>query len=100
EKRDLKENLVEVTAEISEVEGREVGEPLEEAAKDWIREGARESEATVIGDGDVLFIESERDSDTVDDGEQLFGNKRKRLQIAVVVISVEESDDTLPTLLW
>ncbi|MCI37456.1 hypothetical protein A2U01_0058680, partial [Trifolium medium] len=94
------ESLVEVTAEIREVEGGDVGEPLEEATKNWIREGARESEATVIGDGDVLLIEGERESDTVDDGEQLFGNKGKRLQIMVIVVIVEESDDTLPTLLW
>jgi hypothetical protein len=99
----LKENLVEITAEISEVEGGEVGEPLEEATKDWIRKGTRESEATLIGGCDLLFTKCERDSDTVGDGEQHFGNKGERLQIAVAVISVEESDDTLPTLptlLW
>jgi hypothetical protein len=95
----LKENLVEITAEISEVEGSEVGEPLEEATKDWIRKGTRESEATLIGGCDLLFTECERDSDTVDDGEELFANKGERLQIAIIV-SVEESDDTLPTFWW
>jgi hypothetical protein len=94
----LKEKVVEITAEISEVEGGEVGEPLEEAAKDWIREAIN-----AIRGCDLLFTKCERDSDTVGDGEQHFGNKGERLQIAVAVISVEESDDTLPTLptlLW
>jgi hypothetical protein len=92
----LKENPIEITVEIREVEGGEVGEPLEEATKDGIREA-------ITRGCDLLFTECERDSDTVGDGEQHFANKGERLQIAVAVVSVEESDDTLPTLptfLW
>jgi len=36
----------------------------------------------------------------VDDGEELFGDKRKRIQAAVSeVVFVDESEDNLPTLI-
>ncbi|MCI68288.1 hypothetical protein A2U01_0089548 [Trifolium medium] len=54
--RDLAEKCVEVTAEEREVEGGEVGEPVEEAREErdgCVTDSERESEA--VGIGEELF---------------------------------------------
>jgi hypothetical protein len=77
----LAEKLVEVTVEAREVEGGEVGESTEDKRK------KREN----------LMGHCERESKTVGDGEELFGDDRERFHTTIVVD--KESDDMFPTLI-
>jgi hypothetical protein len=55
-RRDLVEKCIEVTAKECEVEGGEVGEPVEEAREErdgWVIDSERESET--VGIGEKLF---------------------------------------------
>jgi hypothetical protein len=78
------EKHVQVTVVVREVKGVEVGEPFEEATEERA----------------CCIFDDEWESTTVNDGEELFGDKRKRIQAAVIeVVFVDESEDNLPTLI-
>jgi poly(A) polymerase Pap1 len=84
ERRDFVEKHVQVTVVVREVKGVEVGEPFEEATEERA----------------CCIFDDEWESTTVDDGEELFGNKRKIIQAeALVFVFVDESEDNFPTLI-
>lgn len=72
-----------------EVERGEIGEPVEETSEE--REGG-------IGD-------CEGESETVGDGEEVFGDEGERFEVAVdvsavAVVEEEEFEDGFPTFIW